>query len=400
VTVADRRETPQKAKESKPHMSNPTWSLRSLLSPVVARLLILGVNPMDLEGVFSRLEGKPILNAKMLENRWLAEWATLSDTWKTRAREALAAGHVRTAHTCLFHASTCGLARFLINTADLESKKAVYLDYAATYRETMDHAPAPVQDIAVECPGNFRLAALLHLPAGQGPHPVAVVFAGLGSCKEEMHTIARALVDRGIAALVPDMPGCGASLFNHGVPCSMERVEQAITGLANAVQVHPALDASNLGATGLCMGGGYAFRATALDTRYRYGATLFPLFISMTDMAGVPQWMRSGPWIEMQTGTTDSDRFVASMGPASTDAPKVPFFVVHGRHDNWMTWESATALLARVDNSRRDLLTIESEPVITGGNATTHAMPVGEQMHWTVPLVADWMADRVAELRG
>lgn len=378
-------------------MNKPTWSLRGLLGPVTARLLIFGVNPMDLEAVFSRLEGKPILNAKMLETRWLSEWESLAETWNNRAREAMEGGHSATAATCLFHAASCGLARFLVNTSDLETKTAVYREFAAAYRDYLDLVPG-CEDLRIHCPGGETLPALLHLPAGEGRHPCAVVFAGLGACKEEMNTIARALVERGVAAIVPDMPGSGAALFDQGVPCSMKRIESAITGLADVARSHPSLDGSRFGATGLCMGGGYAFRATAIDSRYRFGATLFPLFINMTDPAGIPQWMRSGQWIDFQTGGVDTDTFMATMGPAPTDAPKVPFLIVHGRHDNWMTWDSANALLARVDNPRRDLVTIENEPVITGGSATTHAMPVGEQMHWAVPMVADWVGDRIREM--
>ena len=290
-----------------------------------------------------------------------------------------------------------GWARFLVNTSELETKSAVYRSFAAIYRDLLDLVPTPVEDLEIRCPGGVRIPALLHLPAGNGLHPCAVVFAGLGSCKEEMHTIARALVERGVAALVPDMPGSGSALFDNGIVCSMERIESAIAGIADAARSHRLLDGSRLGATGLCMGGGYAFRAAALDSRYRFAATLFPLFINMVDKIGIPQWMRSGPWIDYQTGGADPDAFIASMGPAPTDKPRVPFLVVHGRHDNWMTWESARSLLARVDHSRRDLITIENEPVITGGSATTHAMPVGEQMHWVVPTVADWVADRAAE---
>ena len=378
-------------------MKPPTWSLRSLLSPAVARLLILGVNPIDLEGVLSRMESKPLLNARMLETRWIAEWSALMAKWIAKAAKALEAGHRLTARTCLFHASTCGLAQFLVNTSDLSVKAKGYEDYAAAHRAWLDLLDRPVESLDISCQDGTTLAALLHLPDGPGPYPTAVVFAGLGSCKEEMSTIARALAERGIAALVPDMPGCGATLFGHKVSCSRERVENAIHGLADAVDAHPLLDRSNLGATGLCMGGGYAFRAASIEPRFRHAATLFPLFIDMVARVGIPQWMRSGPWVDLQTGGVDGESFIATMGPAQTDAPAVPFFVVHGRHDNWMTWEAANALLSRVRHERRDLLTIEDEPVVTGGNATTHAMPVGEQMHWVVPVVADWMADRARE---
>jgi dienelactone hydrolase len=196
------------------------------------------------------------------------------------------------------------------------------------------------------------------------------------------------------------MPGCGATLFLHNLACSRRAIESAIVGLARVVDHHKDLDSHTLGATGLCMGGGYAYRATAIEPRYRFAATLFPLFINMVDPSGIPQWMRSGPWMALQTGEANTDQFIAEMGPDPEDVPRVPFFMVHGRHDNWMTWDAANALLQRVEHPQRRLLTLENPPVLTGGNATTHAMPVGDLMHWVVPIVADWLADRAAELHS
>jgi dienelactone hydrolase len=365
---------------------------------VVARLLIFGVNPVDLEGVLARLESVPLLNAKMLETRWLSEWGALAQSWERRASDALLRGYKKTAYVCRFHASVCNLARFLVNTADMTLKRAVYSDFAQSHRETLELLPTPVNEIDISCEGQFKISAQLYLPEGEGPHPCVVVFAGLGSCKEEMVVLARALVERGLAALVPDMPGCGATLWSHGVSCSMNAIEQAIDGLARFVVEHSALDDSALGAVGLCMGGGYAYRAASIDQRFRYVATLFPLFINQVATDSIPQWMRSGPWTAKQTGGADVELFIKQMGAKPTDAPKVPFFMVHGRYDNWMTWDAANALFERVQSPDRELLTIENSPVITGGNATTHAMPVGEQMHWVVPLVADWLACRALPL--
>jgi dienelactone hydrolase len=376
-------------------MSGSTWRLRDLLSPVVARLLIQGANPMDLEGALSRLEAKPVPNAKALESNWLSEWGTLQAEWIERAGTALAGGPRATARTCLFHATTCALARFLVNTSDLSLKEAVYRDYAATFRRLCDLSPTPVEDLVVPCRDGSRLSAQLHLPVGEGPHPCAVVYSGLGACKEEMRTLASALVERGVAALVPDMPGSGMTLFEHGSPCAMPLVESAISALADRIESDPRLCSARIGAMGLCMGGGFAFRAVALDGRYRGAALLFPLFVGQTVESGIPSWMRSGPWVAKQVGGVAIEDFMASMVPAPTDRPRVPTLIVHGRHDNWMTWEAARSLHERVESDAKEFLTIEDSPVVTGGNATTHAMPVGEKMHWVAPLAADWTADRL-----
>ena len=50
------------------------WSIRNLLNPVIARCLIYGVNPFDLEFVLRKMEEKPLLNARMLDDTWMSEW--------------------------------------------------------------------------------------------------------------------------------------------------------------------------------------------------------------------------------------------------------------------------------------------------------------------------------------
>lgn len=374
---------------------NAEWSLRAMLSPVLTRLLIHGVNAMDLEGVVSRIENAPLPNAKALEAIWLREWETLASQWDERARQALSDHHRLSAHLFRMHAATCHLARFLVNTSDLQTKRIVYLDYARSYHEAMSLCATPYESFEVPLGGGNSIYTAVHLPEGPGPHPVAMVLSGLGSCKEEMNTIARALVARGVAAVVPDLPGSGETLFSTYLACTREALDRSFTALADLVEAHPALDHHRLGATGLCMGGGHAYRATARDRRYRFCGTLFPLFIDKVPEGRTPRWMREGEWYAFQTGNAPPDEFIAGMGLGSDESVEVPFLLIHGRHDNWMTLEAAMELFDRVPEPLRKLLVIETPPVLTRGAATTHAMPVGEQMHWTVPVLADWVRDQV-----
>jgi dienelactone hydrolase len=372
------------------------WSIRSLLSPVSARLLIYGMNPFDLERVLRRMEATPLRNARQMETLWLDAWDGLARAWGERSFEASRQGHSRTAQSLGLQSAACRLAQFLINTGEVSRKRAVYLDYAESYRRAASLCDPPAVPVEIPLDVGSSLAAVLHLPRGSAPHACAAVLSGLGSCKEEMHTLARMLTERGVAALVPDMPGNGESLFHRGVSLGQAQLSSAFRGMLDFVAGRGDLDGSRFGVLGLCMGGGYAFRACAEEPRFRFCATLFPLFLDRVEEGAVPLWMRRGDWFDLQVGGKSPTELVAEVGLRDGDRVACPFFLVHGRHDNWMTLERAMLLFEHAHPSQRRMLVVDDEAAYATGQSLTHSMPVGEQLGWVGPLVADWIAKLTA----
>jgi dienelactone hydrolase len=379
--------------------SDNSWSIRALLGPVAARLLIFGVNPFDLERVLQRIERTPIRNARQLESLWLEEWEELARSWRERRLAATMRSGRRSALGFGMQEAGCRLAQFLINTAEVSRKRASYLAFAESYRRAVEHYPSPVLSVEIPLAERGSLAASLHLPSGSSRHPCVAVFSGLGSCKEEMHTLARLMVERGVAALVPDMPGSGESLFLSHLTCGASNLSSAFRAVADFVEQRSELDASRLGVSGLCMGGGYAFRACAEETRYRWCALFFPLFVDRVGDDVTPEWMKGGEWFALQAGGKSGPELLADVGWRETDTVTCPLFLAHGRHDNWMTLERAEMLYARATSSQKQLLVVEDEPAYSSGQAVTHTMPVGEQLSWVGPVVADWIAERAGVTR-
>lgn len=365
-----------------------TWTIRGLLNPVISRLLIYGVNPIDVEAVLSITESKNHMNAQSLERTWLGEWETRAAHYADLAIHAEKSGYRASVSKYYLLAAQCYYAAFLINPAAKGEKKRIYQAFADYYRKSEDFYSVP--SIHLEVPiSQGKLTGFLHLPA-QTPLVCAVIFAALGSCKEELHMLARPLVERGMAAFVVDMPGSGESLFVHEVKCRFDALEEGFSNILDVLSVRTELQNVVFGSYGLCMGGGYAHRAACADPRYKFCVTLFMLYITQTQPNSTPQWMRQGEWYNFQTGGVPAAEFLQEMDGLTQGVLNVPYLFIHGRHDNWMPLETAQVYCDRAQGPK-EVLIIENTPVFSNQQVVTHTMPVGEQLHWVKHYAADWI---------
>ncbi|MBN2738008.1 MAG: alpha/beta hydrolase [Spirochaetales bacterium] len=377
-------------------MSHTNWSIRTLLNPVVTRLLIYGINPMDLESIMSKIEDMVILNSPSLEKKWQTLWEEKAVHYSDLADKALVKGRKETARELFMAAAQCYFAVYLINLSSIDQKAIVYAKLSDYYFKAARFFSRPVEKIQIPFVNNKYLSACLHLPQeGRKIKGSVVFYAGLGSCKEEMNTLARTLVERDLAVLVPDMPGCGESLFSQSITCSAENVKQVYSLVLDFLNHHSKTKGLPIGSAGLCMGGGYAYNAATLNQGYHFCATLFPLFISQVPETHTPQWMRSGAWYDFQTGGAEAKSFQASMGRVTTKKLSCPFYLVHGQYDNWMTLNNAMELFELAENPNKEKLIIHQEPVFSKEEEVLHTMPVGEQIHWVRHLFVDWILDQL-----
>jgi dienelactone hydrolase len=375
-------------------VASAEWSVRGLLNPVITRSLIYGVNPFDLEQVLALVEKGKILNARFLEETWRGAWEERADNYQRIAETAIRTGSTLTARESYHFAARCMFSAYLINFAGIEDKKAVYHRYASLYEQSIALHEPSVRRVEVALDGKRILPAYLHVPRSDRKTACAVIYSGLGSSKEEMDTLARALVDRGVAALVPDMPGCGESLFDHGIKCGTLELNRAYSALVDFLEDQSAVDPTHIGAVGLCMGGGYAYTAASLDKRYAFCVDLFPLFISDVDPSIVPQWMKNSDWRTYQTGNISDIDFHQTMTPPAGNSPSCPYFLIYSAYDNWVGSDKVTELFDRVNCSDKERLVINEKPVFSTEQVITHTMPVGEQLHWVRSVMADWVARR------
>ena len=123
---------------------------------------------------------------------------------------------------------------------------------------TADRTSAACERVRFDVAG-ADIVGDLHLPAGRGPFAALVVGGPMTSVKEQVTGVyARELAARGFAALAIDHRHFGES---GGLPRQYENYADKIADLKAGIAylaTRPDIDRGRLGATGVCLGAGYA----------------------------------------------------------------------------------------------------------------------------------------------
>lgn len=124
----------------------------------------------------------------------------------------------------------------------------------------------------------LKIAANVYTPAGYeagGKYPAVVVAHPNGGVKEQVAGLyAQRLAENGYIAIAADASYQGAS---EGMPRNLDKPyyrTEDIHGMADYISGYPGVDASRLGALGICGGGGYTLNAAKSDKRFKAVATL------------------------------------------------------------------------------------------------------------------------------
>ena len=367
------------------------WAIRDLLNPVVTRSLLFGSDPFDIEYILKQIDGIKTMSGKKIQEVWLGEWNKKIERYSELCDKAEAAGNKISARAYAKMVTECRYACFMINIEDVENKRRIYTDLAESYKRYARLCKNKIEYVEIETKCGI-IPAYIHYPDSgrKTGYPTVITYSGIGSCKEELEMLAAPLNERGIAVITPDMPGAGAAIIYNNIKCGGKQLEAAFDGIYKFVKSHRKLDENNMANFGLCMGGGYAFRATVKNPKIKACVSLFPLLMNFADQSSIPVWMKRGKWSSYQY----CEDYLESMRVLEEGTHKADFLMAYSDDDNWMSHDASQRLLDKAQGYK-ETIHIEDKPSYVSEETIMHAMPVGEQYHWVKHIAADFIAARL-----
>lgn len=314
---------------------------------------------------------------------WCRAWSERAATHRALGDEALAAGHGRTAGE--HHARAAveyHFAKFLF-VDDPAQMRAAHAQAVACHVAALPHLDPPGQRVEIPF-GEHRLAGVLRLPAdrGRAPAPVVVMVMGLDSAKEEMGTNEQHFLDRGMATLTFDGPGQGEAEYELTI---RPDYEVPVAAVVDWVAIHPELDGSRVGLWGVSLGGYYAPRAAAFETRVRACVSLSGPYDLGAAWDGLPALTRRA--FQVRAGAADEDEAHRRAATLTLEgaAPGIrcPLLVVAGGRDPLFGVEHARRLVGEASGPSELLLVEEGNHVVSNRPYRYRSQ------------TADWMADRL-----
>jgi dienelactone hydrolase len=329
---------------------------------------------MEVAGIPSATAKTVIDSAGVWEN-WLAAWSAEGDRHAEMGEAALARGRKVTAGEAFARASLFYHFGQFMAFDDLVEKERVAAMKVAVFRRAAPLLEQPGELIEVPFEDGI-LRGYLRLPAGQGPHPLALIIPGSDSTKEEFPAFERHFLVRGMATLSLDGPGQGEGR-SHG-PLRAD-IAPAIAATMKALESRPGLT-GDIGLVGMAFGGFLALRAAAaleglaavvsINGFYDLGA-LWPT---------LPKVYQDNMTFALGDDVVERVRRFTLAG---IEGPGGPALVLHGGRDKIFPPSEAQKCAE-----------------ICRAGAELHVFPTGNHVCNNIPwmyrpLVADWLAERL-----
>ncbi len=242
-----------------PHLIDATFRLFSagiMPAPARKRFLYSGLEPADLS--------RTLRSIRSLAD-WPEAWAVEARRQEMRARAAELSGTPAAITRAAVYWRAAALAYGFASTAvGAEALNGAALDAARldAFRRAAPGLTPPAEAVTIPWP-TLPLPGWLRRPVGATVQtPLVVMFNGAGIVKEEMSLWGEAFLERGLAILAFDGPGCGELRGRLAIDRGQEDITTAILGWAEA---HPALDASRVALLGVSFGGAQVIHHAACN---------------------------------------------------------------------------------------------------------------------------------------
>ena len=311
----------------------PDALVQSAIHHWAPRFVANGVPLTDFEEVTARLERW---------DQWCAAWSDCAALHEGIGRSALADGFNLSAAQHLTTAAVCYHFAKFVFVIDVAQMRAAHMKAVECRKFALPHLRPAGEYLRIPFEGK-SFAAILRRPPGVARAPVVVMCMGLDSAKEEMDSYESLFLARGLATLTFDGPGQGESEYD--IPIRGE-YETAVKAVVDWIEQRGDLDAARVGLWGVSLGGYYAPRAAAFESRVK----------ACIALSGPYDWSEVWPKLPELTRETFRVRSHSSSVEAAVRLSKTltlkgvagnircPLFLVAGKLDRIVPWQDAERL--------------------------------------------------------
>jgi pimeloyl-ACP methyl ester carboxylesterase len=316
---------------------------------------------------------------------WLGAWTALADEHVELAADAEAAGRGRSAGEAYLHAAVCQHFGKFVWMLDADAHRAATERAIAAMAKAHAYLDPTAERIEAPLDGGVLAGNLRRPGIGVFPPPLAILIPGLDSTKEEFFHWESAFLVRGMATLSMDGPGQGEAGFKLPI---RHDYEVAVAAMLDAVSSRADVDLGRVGAAGVSLGGYYAPRAAAFEPRIRAVAAISGPYNFGEVWDDLPPLTREA--FTVKSGARDQRE--ARANADALDLAGVlggleqPALFVTGGLDRIIPWRQ-TERAAREAPDGTFVLYEQGTHVCSN-------VPYRYR-----PLVADWMAERLAPAR-
>ncbi|MDK2760447.1 MAG: esterase FrsA [Sphingopyxis sp.] len=277
------------------------------------------------------------------DESWYVEWTRMGDVSRTRAEDALGAGHPETARGNFLRAANYyRAAEYFMDHGD--PRRLQTFDKVEDSSQNFLRLMKPAGEV-LQIPFNdsYLDAYFVRAPDAVAPYPVVICFGGADEYKDELlHEMPRHAFPRGLSLLLVDLPGQGGSLRRRQLHARVE-TEKPVGACVDYLLSRGDVDSARIALYGASLGGFYAPRAASFEHRLACVVSDGAIWNRLSEEDFLRAFEKNNPdslnvrqltWL---VGAKDWDETIEKLKnfklEGVIDKIRCPYLVVHGEQD-------------------------------------------------------------------